>query len=231
MSEAKQERGSVDFQINEKISLGFRLIRVLVRVLLKLWFRPSIEQSTAIPEDGPVIIAPIHRSNLDFAFSMLLTDRKLYFIAKDSLFRGSILTRLFLMMGAFPVRRGSADREALVRCEEVLRAGHVLVLFPEGTRREGDAVENLLEGAAFLAVRTGSPIIPLGIGGTEAAMPKGSKFIYRVPVSVVQGAMITPPEPVEGKRQPRSAVHDLNDRVTQGLAQAFAQAQAASASR
>ena len=75
---------------------------------------------------------------------------------------------------SFPVHRESADREALQRAEEVLKRGEVLVLFPEGTRREGPEIEDLMEGAAFLSARTGAPIVPIGIGGSDLSMPKGS---------------------------------------------------------
>lgn len=225
------EQRTVAFRINDEMNLVYRSIRAAVRLLLKLWFRPRLQQDEAIPATGPAVIAPIHRSNLDFAFSMLLTNRKLYFIAKDSLFKGKVISWLFLTMGAFPVHRGSADREALKRCEAVLAAGHLLVLFPEGTRRSGEEVTDLLEGAAFLSLRTDAPVIPVGIGGSEAAMPKGSKAIKRVPVSVVQGlAIYPPPAPGEGRR-PRSAVHELNEQVTDGLARAFARARELNASR
>lgn len=215
---------SVAFQIKDRMNLVYRVVRAILRVLLKLWFSPQVQQAEAVPSEGPAIIAPVHRSNLDFTFSVLLTNRKLYFIAKDSLFKGKLLTWFFLTMGAFPVHRGSADREALQRCEAVLEAGHLLVLFPEGTRRSGPQLEDLLEGAAFLSLRSGAPIIPVGIGGSEAAMPKGSKAIKRVPVNVVQGeAVLPPPMPGEGRR-PRSAVRELNAELTDALAQAFAKA-------
>ncbi|MEY4251507.1 MAG: hypothetical protein RL691_388, partial [Actinomycetota bacterium] len=67
-------------------------------------------------------------------------------------------------LGAFPVTRGSADREALKRCIAVLEAGEPLVLFPEGTRQSGPIVQPLFDGAAYVAVKAGVPIIPVGIG-------------------------------------------------------------------
>ena len=75
-------------------------------------------------------------------------------------------------IGAFPVHREGADRLALDRSQDVLERGDALILFPEGTRRSGPLVEELHEGAAFLAARTGAPIVPIGIGGSAAAMPK-----------------------------------------------------------
>ena len=108
-----------------------------------------------MPETGPVILAPVHRSFADFGFAAFCTDRKLFFMTKDEMWKNKWLGKLLLSVGAFPVHRESADREALQRAEEVLRQGQVLVLFPEGTRREGPVIEDLMEGAAFLSARTG----------------------------------------------------------------------------
>ena len=138
------------------------------------WFRPKVAGAEHVPESGPVILAPVHRSFADFGFAAFCTDRKLFFMTKDEMWENKWLGTLLLSVGAFPVHRESADREALQRAEEVLRKGQVLVLFPEGTRREGPVVEDLMEGAAFLSARTGAPIVPVGIGGSDLAMPKGS---------------------------------------------------------
>ena len=82
---------------------------------------------------GPVILAPVHRSFADFGFAAFCTQRKLFFMTKDEMWKNKWLGKLLLTVGAFPVHRESADREALQRAEEVLRQGEVLVLFPEGT--------------------------------------------------------------------------------------------------
>ena len=132
-----------------------------------------------------MILAPVHRSFADFGFTAFCTKRKLFFMAKDSLWENKWLGRLLLYVGAFPVHRESADREALQRAEEVLRRGQCLVLFPEGTRREGPAIENLMEGAAFLSARTGAPIVPIGIGGSDLSMPKGSAIPKPYTIAVV----------------------------------------------
>ena len=76
-------------------------------------------------------------------------------MAKDSLFRVPLLGPLITHLGAFPIHRGSADRESMAHSEAVLRQGHALVLFPEGTRKEGLGVAPLHDGAMFVAARTG----------------------------------------------------------------------------
>jgi 1-acyl-sn-glycerol-3-phosphate acyltransferase len=123
------------------------------------------------------------------------------------------------------VNRGTADRDALRRCIEVVEGGEPLVIFPEGTRQSGPIVQPLFEGAAYVAARTGVPIVPVGIGGSEGAMPKGSKMIRPVRVHIVVGEPLLPPPPGPSGRAPRSAVHDLTERLAARLQELFDQAQ------
>ena len=70
----------------------------------------------------------------------------------------------------------------------MLEAGEPLVLFPEGERKSGPVVQPLFDGAAYVALKAGVPIVPVGIGGSERVMPKGAKFIYPRKVHVIVGA-------------------------------------------
>ena len=181
------------------------------------WFRPKVTGKEHVPSSGPVILAPVHRSFADFGFAAFCTHRKLFFMTKDEMWKNKWLGRLLLSVGAFPVHRESADREALQRAEEVLRKGAVLVLFPEGTRREGPVVENLMEGAAFLSARTSAPIVPIGIGGSDLAMPKGSAIPKPRTIQVVIGPALPPPARTGGGRVSRSAVHAATAELEQRL--------------
>jgi len=189
---AKQERRVVggDFVVDGRKSLFYLAVRGALRLFLRVWFRPWIEMEGRVPASGAVILAPVHRSNLDFCFAFLLTDRKIFFMAKDSLWSNDLVGRLFSAMGAFPVNRESADRAALRTAEEVLDAGHVLVVFPEGSRRDGDLVGEILGGVSLLAARTGARTLPLGIGGSRRAMPKGALFPRPFRVRLVLGEML-----------------------------------------
>jgi 1-acyl-sn-glycerol-3-phosphate acyltransferase len=151
-----------------------------------------------------VIIAPVHRSNIDFAFTLFISKRKVFFMAKDSLWKFAPLGALLERLGAFPVRRGAADREAMSLAEQCLRQGHALVLFPEGTRKDGPEIDVLEDGAMFIAARTQATVVPIGIAGTDRAMPRGSRFPRFAKVSIVVGEGIEPP-PVNGRPQ-RSAI-------------------------
>jgi 1-acyl-sn-glycerol-3-phosphate acyltransferase len=122
------------------------------------------------------------------------------------------------------VTRGTADREALKRCIAVLEAGEPLVLFPEGTRQSGPVVQPLFDGAAYVAVKAGVPIIPVGIGGSEGVMPKGSKMIYPKKCIVIVGEPISVPRDETGKVA-RSAVKELTETLSGELQRLFNEAQ------
>jgi 1-acyl-sn-glycerol-3-phosphate acyltransferase len=106
----------------------------------------------------------------------------------------------------------------------VLRAGEPLVLFPEGTRQDGPVVGELLEGASFLAARTGAPIVPVGIAGTDRAMPKGAKFPRPAKVRLVIGPPIDAPKSDGTTRVPRSQVAATTAALRVGLQAAYDQA-------
>ena len=180
-------------QLDPHKSVFYRVVAVLIRGLAQLFFRPQVRGRENIPLTGPVLVAPIHRSNLDFAFTLFISPRKVFFMAKDSLFNVPILGSALISLGAFPVKRGTADREAMRSAEEVLTEGHALILFPEGTRKYGHHVEPLHDGAMFIAARTNATVVPVGIAGTDRALPDGAKFPRPVKVRVVVGAPIDPP--------------------------------------
>ncbi len=154
----------------------YRLVRVLVRAVLRLWFRIRVAGLDHIPEEGATIIAPNHKNFLDPFFIGIVTERPVRYMAKTELFRGP-LRWLFPRLGAFPVRRGEADAEALATARAVLEAGGVVVVFPEGTRVEQpDALGAPHHGAGRLAIETGAPIVPAAITGTahlwRGALPR-----------------------------------------------------------
>ncbi|HEX2040715.1 MAG TPA: lysophospholipid acyltransferase family protein [Acidimicrobiales bacterium] len=203
-------------------------MRALVAGFCRLFWRLSVEGVEHVPVDGPFVVAPVHRSNIDTLVVAAVTRRRLRFMGKDSLWKFAPIGKVLSALGGFPVHRGTADREALRRCIEVLRGGEPLVIFPEGTRQSGPHVQPLFEGAAYVAARTGVPIVPVGIGGSEAAMPKGSKLIRPVKVHVVVGEPLHPAPPTSSGRAPRSAVHDLTEQLAARLQKLFDRARARS---
>jgi 1-acyl-sn-glycerol-3-phosphate acyltransferase len=188
--------------------------------------RPKVSGREHIPATGPFILAPVHRSNIDFALAAILTKRRMRYMGKDSLWKIGWIGKIFSALGAFPVHRGSADREALRRCIEIIETGEPLVIFPEGTRQSGPTVQPLFEGAAYIATRTGVPIVPVGIGGSERAMPKGAKFIHPTRTALVIGPPINPPIARDGGRVPRRAIHEITEQLHAELQALFDDAQA-----
>jgi 1-acyl-sn-glycerol-3-phosphate acyltransferase len=204
----------------------YELVRVLIVVVGRFYFRLKVEGRENIPSDGPFILAPVHRSNLDFALASAVTRRHLKYMGKSSLWKHKWFGRIISSMGAYPVERGTADREALTITIAVLKAGHGTVLFPEGTRRTGPVIEDLFEGPAYLASRSGAPIIPVGIGGSERAMGKGVHWPRPRKIRMVIGAPIEPPTPVEGRSRPsRKAIHEKTLELEKELQRLFDEAQ------
>jgi 1-acyl-sn-glycerol-3-phosphate acyltransferase len=192
----------------EPPGFGERLLYGIVRGALvgwaRLWFRVEYVGLENVPEDRPFVLAPVHRSNIDFLLAAGCARRRQRFLAKDTLWKPGFGT-LWSALGGIPVARGAADREALHACQAVIEAGEPLVMFPEGTRQSGPEVRPLFDGPAFVQSRTGVPIVPVGIGGSEKAMPKGAKFIRPVKVVVVIGETMEAPE-AEGGKARRTAI-------------------------
>lgn len=175
-------------------SLPARVFYVLVRDLLyalcKVWFRFSVSGREHLPKTGAYIIAPVHRSNIDTPLSAFITRRRVRFMGKDSLWKYSGVGKILSALGGFPVTRGTADLEALRRCVAVLDQGEPLVMFPEGTRRHGPTLHPLFDGPAYVALKRGVPIVPVGIGGSQRVMRKGSKMIWPYKCHVTIGEPI-----------------------------------------
>jgi 1-acyl-sn-glycerol-3-phosphate acyltransferase len=204
----------------------YRIVRGIIAAFCRTYWRMRVEGREHIPTDEPFVLAPVHRSNIDFAVASALTRRRMGFMGKDTLWKIKPLGAIFSTLGAYPVRRGSADREALRRTIELIETGQPVVIFPEGTRQVGPIVQPLFEGAAYVATRTGVPIVPVGIGGSEKAMPKGSKMLYPAKIRVIIGPVLRPKPPEEGKRSSRRSVHELTEQLHTELQDLFDRAQA-----
>jgi 1-acyl-sn-glycerol-3-phosphate acyltransferase len=203
---------------------AYYVVRAVVSAFVRIWNRLTIEGREHVPRTGAFVLAPVHRSNMDTPISSCVTRRRLRFMGKDSLWKRRPAAWFLSSLGGFPVTRGRADREALRRCIAVLEAGEPLVLFPEGERKSGPVVQPLFDGAAYVALRAGVPIVPVGIGGSERVMPKGAKFIHPHKVHAIVGPPITMPA-TSGGRVSRSAVHDVTAELHATLQQLFDDAQ------
>lgn len=211
-----------DLVLNPAKTPTYRVCAAIIRGLSWVFFHPTVEGGANIPLEGPVIIAPIHRSNVDFAFSLFISPRKTFFMAKKGIFRTRAFAALLTKLGAFPVDRDGADRESLRLAEEVLRRGQALAMFPEGTRKEGTSVEPLHDGAMFVAARTGAFVVPVGIAGSDRAMPVGARWPHFTKIHVVVGEPIAPPRG-EG-RVARSEISAKSEVLRRELEAVYAEA-------
>jgi 1-acyl-sn-glycerol-3-phosphate acyltransferase len=204
----------------------YTVIRALIHGACRVWFRLEVKGRENLPATGAYIVSPIHRSNLDTPVLSAITTRRLRYMGKESLWKSRPLGWLLTALGGFPVHRGTADREALKAGLACVERGEPLVMFPEGTRQVGPDVAEMFDGPAYVACRTGTPIVPIGLGNTEAAMPKGARFIRPVKMTIVIGAPIQPPPRKESGRVSRAGVRDLTARLGEEIQELFDEAQA-----
>jgi 1-acyl-sn-glycerol-3-phosphate acyltransferase len=195
-------------------------LRTLAHLINRSYWRVSVE-GPPVPATGGVILAPVHRSFIDFFVVSEATRRKLFYMTKEEMWNSRALGAFLDSVGAFPVRREGSDRLSLGRAQAVLERKEVLVLFPEGTRRSGDLITDLHGGTAFLAARAGAVIVPVGIGGTQESLAKGSKVPRPVKVHLVIGDPIGPPERAANKRTPRHELNELTEQLRSELQKVY----------
>lgn len=189
--------------------MWYAFIRWLVRnafFRLGLGGLRSVDE-TNMPRSGAVIVAPVHFSYLDPPAVACGTRRSLTFMAKEELFRHGLFGWLIRSLGAFPVRRGESDTEAIRLTLRLLEEGRAVLMFPEGTRGNGTTLGPITRGIGMIAKRSGAPILPVGIVGTFEAWPKGAKKLKRHRITLVYGKPFTYEEITKGmpEREGREA--------------------------
>lgn len=201
----------------------YSFARAVMLGLCSLAFRVRVTGTENVPPTGAYIVAPSHRSIFDVPFSAYITNRPVRFLAKEELFSNRFFDWFFTKLGAVKVERGTADRGALRVLEAALREGSPVALFPEGTRGSGPEIGPLFDGATYLAVKLGVPIVPVGVGGSEQILAKGKILPRLHRVAVVVGKPVTPP-PVEGRSR-RTAATRMTAELALELQRCFTEAQ------
>jgi len=187
----------------------YGITAVAVRQTLFRWLDIRIEGAEHLQTPPPAIIAPVHRSNLDSLLVGTIGGRRLPTLAKEELFKVKPVAWWIAGLGAIPLERDAADREATRAAREILDRGQPLMIFPEGTRQTGRQIGELFDGTTWIAAKTGAAIVPVGIAGTEAAMPPGARLPKRTRVAVVAAEPIEMPE----DRIPRSRLTELTEEM------------------
>ncbi|MEU5693335.1 lysophospholipid acyltransferase family protein [Actinosynnema sp. NPDC020468] len=183
--------------------------RWISRVPLRSCYRYRVHHADRVPLEGPVVIVANHSSMVDGPLLLGTFRRRVAFWIKQEMFKG-LAGKGLRAMGQIPVRRGEPDRTPLITGQQVLRAGGVVGVFPEGTRGAGD-VSQAQQGAAWLARSTGALVVPVACRGTRR--PEGSGRRFRPVVDVLVGEPFALP-PDKG----RQALVDATERVRDRLA-------------
>jgi 1-acyl-sn-glycerol-3-phosphate acyltransferase len=184
-----------------------RFLRVTVAQLLKAVYRTRVIGAENVPAEGGFVLAGNHVSYLDPALLWCVAIRPTHFIAKQELFDKPLLRWVLTRVWSFPINRGTADREAIQRATDLLQHGEPVGIFPEGTRQlAGQSAElgEAHQGVSFIAMRAGAPVVPVGIAGTDKALPKGAKLPRFPRVTIAYGEPVYPEAFSEGGRKERT---------------------------
>jgi 1-acyl-sn-glycerol-3-phosphate acyltransferase len=204
----------------------YAVIRWIVAGGAWLLYRVRIRGKEKLPAEGGYVLAPSHRSMMEIPFVAWLTPQRLRYMGKRALFDKPVLGNVFIKLGGFPVERDGTDRRALRESIAMLQSGEILLVFAEGTRMHGPKIEEPLQpGAAYLALRAGVPIVPVGIAGSEEILRTRKSHIPRFGrVTMVVGDPIVCP-PHDRGVVPRAEVDALTARLHEAVQQAFDEAQ------
>lgn len=169
----------------------YNLVRALCWVILKIFWRMEIRGIENLPENGGLIITSNHVSYLDPAVLVASLNRKIYFITKKEVFTNAFVSFILKNLNAFSVDRKNVDMLAFKKAINILREEKVLGIFPEGTRSSNGELQELKLGAIKIAMKTGVPILPVGISGTHKIYPRGIKFpiLFKHKIIVKYGAL------------------------------------------
>ena len=153
-----------------------RGVRIVGTGLARTVLRLRVEGAHHVPAAGPVLLAGNHSGILDGPLVFFVSPRPASLLTKSEVFVG-FWARCCGWLGLIPVHRGQADRAALQAGLAHLAAGGALGVFPEGTRGTG-SMEQIADGLAYLALRSGAAIVPIAVHGTATALPKGRRVPY-----------------------------------------------------
>lgn len=159
--------------------MAYWVLKVILTPIFYGGWSVRAEGRAHVPRHGPAILAANHQSFCDSFFIPLVLKRKVTFLAKAEYFDSWKTAWFFRAAGQIPIRRegGDASERALATAREVLGNGHLLALYPEGTRTMDEFVHRGRTGAARLAVECGVPLIPVGVQGTVDVQPVGQRFM------------------------------------------------------
>jgi len=177
--------------------LLYRFVRRLVKILGHIFYRFEVTGREHIPPSGAVILCCNHIHLLDCLLLAIFVKRQVFFMAKMVLFKNPILGSLLRIVGAFPVDRGTTDLKAYRHTMEVLKDGKALGIFSQGTRTQ--EFDNVKGGVGVFALKSGAPIVPVGINGTYRIFSK-MRLSFGPPISM---------EPFRGRKVKSDLIEEV----------------------
>jgi len=196
-----------------------RLTGGVLRLAARLVSRTSVEGLENIPEGGPLLVIANHASNADgmllMAYVVPAMGRPMTWLGKEEAVRWPFFGWAMRQNGVVGVRRGAGDLEAFKQARSVLDAGRALAIFPEGTRSPTGSMREAKEGATVLAVRSGAPILPIGIVGSQRFWPRGKlpRPFRRMTVRVGEPFRLDMPRGEDRRESLRLATAELMSHV------------------
>ena len=154
----------------------YKVLRVFFRAFFKIFFRARVIGKENVPSEGAIILAANHMSNWDPPILATFLDRKVNYMAKEELFANKIFAKAIRNLGAFPVKRGTADRNAIKKALSLLKEGKCLGLFPEGTRSRTGELGKAEAGVGLIAAMSKVAVLPAAIIGTNKIFSSGNIF-------------------------------------------------------
>ncbi len=186
----------------------------VVSPMLHAYFKGRIYGAENVPQTGAVIVVSNHASYFDPPIVSSCVRRPVAYMAKEELFKVPVLAQAIKLYGAYPVSRGTADRNAIRAALEFLDNGWALGVFLEGTRTTDGRITDPKKGAALLAAKSQAPFLPVSLWGSEQILQPGSSLPRPVPLTIRIGELIDPPS---------STNRDELERVTQKCARVINQ--------
>jgi 1-acyl-sn-glycerol-3-phosphate acyltransferase len=165
----------------------------VVSPALHLFFGAHIYGAERVPQKGRLIVVSNHASDFDPLIVSNCIGRPVAYMAKEELFQIPVLKTAIRLYGAYPVKRGSGDRAAIRAALESLETGWATGVFLQGTRTPDGRITEPKLGAALIAAKTNTSLLPICLWGTEKILPKGAKFPSLNPVTIRMGELISPP--------------------------------------
>lgn len=203
----------------ERVGRWHGRTRVLTWPLRRRWLATSFEGLANVPEQGGVILAANHLSFLDSVLLMFSQSRRVTFLGKAEYLSHWATRTLFPAAGMIPVdRSGHGVARSLAQAEGRLEAGEIVGIYPEGTRSRDGFLHRGHAGAAHLALRTGAPIVPVGIIGSDRAQPPGARIPRRGAEITVRFGAPMDLGPWLGTGPQGAAKREITDELMQAIA-------------